>query len=41
MIRMIALVIDKAIDEVIEGKTRNVGLKNHWQRPSVASIVRG
>ena len=32
MTRMIALVIDKAIDEVIEGKTRNVGLKNHWRR---------
>ena len=30
MIRMIALVIDEAIDEVIEGETRNVSLKNHW-----------
>src|SRR5712672_80150 len=35
MIRMITLVINKAIDEVIKWKTRNVSFKNHWQRPSV------
>jgi hypothetical protein len=31
MTRMIALVIDETIDEVIEGKLRNMSLKNHWR----------
>jgi hypothetical protein len=31
MTRMIALVIDETIDEVIEWKLRNVSLENHWR----------